>query len=93
MSFPVSRSSHWVLYKLDIEVLLTKASGYKDLRSITHWVTGLVKVTGAQVARKFCGGYLVNALKLSLYVVKMICGIIMTPYHIHTLNAFCALHC
>jgi hypothetical protein len=55
-----------------------KACGYKDLQSIPHWVKGLVKLIGARIVRKFCNGRLVNILNLSLYVVKMLCGFIVT---------------
>jgi len=69
-----------------------KATGYKVSRSITHWVKGHVKLIGTQMARKLCGGCLVNIVYLSLYVVKMIYGFIMTFHIAFTLIAFCALH-
>ena len=72
--------------------MLMKVNGYNDLRSITHWVNGLVKLIGAQMARKFCGGCLVNILNLSLYVVKMICGFIMTLHIAFTIEML-LVHC
>ena len=62
-------------------MLVMKATRYKDLRSITHRVKGHVKLIGAQMALKFCGVCLVNVVYLSLYVVEMIYGFIMT-FHI-----------